>query len=293
MRGSVFKSGLVVLAAGGLVGMGMSSASASTCPPRQVVDVVGTADGVHLSQTSVKAGVVSFTVSSTVAAGPDGGGSEVSLFRPAHGASLDKVMADFQDEFSQDPQTAAKGTQELTHDAVFRGLADVVPGTPLTVTESLPAGHYFVFDGGSHPPVPFTVTPSAHGRDGDAGPDSAFTVKMTSDDKFIAPRKWSHRGTVTVANVSDTLHFMNLVPVAKGTTDDQIQQFFASGAQGAPPFADPSRPSVGSDVESPGQSLQLSYDLPPGTYALLCFVADDETGMPHAMMGMHKVVVLH
>jgi hypothetical protein len=39
--------------------------------------------------------------------------------------------------------------------------------------------------------------------------------------------------------------------------------------------------------------LQLSYNLPRGTYALLCIVADDVTGMPHALMGMHKAVVLH
>ena len=36
----------------------------------------------------------------------------------------------------------------------------------------------------------------------------------------------------------------------------------------------------------------MSYNLPKGTYVLLCFVADDLTGMPHAIMGMHKVVVL-
>ena len=37
----------------------------------------------------------------------------------------------------------------------------------------------------------------------------------------------------------------------------------------------------------------MTYNLPPGTYVLLCFIADDENGMPHAFMGMHKVIVLH
>jgi hypothetical protein len=32
--------------------------------------------------------------------------------------------------------------------------------------------------------------------------------------------------------------------------------------------------------------------LPAGTYVMLCFIADDEAGMPHAVMGMHKVVHL-
>lgn len=36
----------------------------------------------------------------------------------------------------------------------------------------------------------------------------------------------------------------------------------------------------------------MAYNLPAGTYVLLCFVADDVTGMPHALMGMHKVIQL-
>jgi hypothetical protein len=36
----------------------------------------------------------------------------------------------------------------------------------------------------------------------------------------------------------------------------------------------------------------IGRHLAPGTYVLQCFVADDVTGMPHAIMGMHKVVTL-
>jgi len=41
------------------------------------------------------------------------------------------------------------------------------------------------------------------------------------------------------------------------------------------------------------RGMQLTYNLPAGRYVLLCFVADEQTGIPHAFMGMHKVVVLH
>ena len=37
---------------------------------------------------------------------------------------------------------------------------------------------------------------------------------------------------------------------------------------------------------SPGQAVVTEYDLAPGTYAALCFVADPETGMPHLVEGM-------
>jgi hypothetical protein len=46
------------------------------------------------------------------------------------------------------------------------------------------------------------------------------------------------------------------------------------------------------NVLSPGRTAQLSYKLPAGTYVLLCFVPDAETGEPHAAMGMHEVVTL-
>ena len=36
----------------------------------------------------------------------------------------------------------------------------------------------------------------------------------------------------------------------------------------------------------------MTYDLPRGTYVLLCFVADEVTGEPHAVMGMYLVVEL-
>ena len=36
----------------------------------------------------------------------------------------------------------------------------------------------------------------------------------------------------------------------------------------------------------------MAYNLPKGTYVLMCFVADDMTGIPHAFMGMHKVIKL-
>lgn len=71
----------------------------------------------------------------------------------------------------------------------------------------------------------------------------------------------------------------------------QIRAFFDSGSQEQPPFF-VDGPSVGMDVQSPGRQAFLTYRLPAGTYVLACFVADDVTGMPHLLMGMHKVVTL-
>jgi len=61
--------------------------------------------------------------------------------------------------------------------------------------------------------------------------------------------------------------------------------------QSAPPFARDG-PSGGDDVVSPGGTILASGNLPGGTYGLLCFIADDMTGIPHAIMGMHEVIEL-
>jgi len=52
------------------------------------------------------------------------------------------------------------------------------------------------------------------------------------------------------------------------------------------------RPNVDTDVLSPGQSQTLTYTLPKGTYAEMCFFPDLKTGMPHAAMGMVRIVHL-
>jgi hypothetical protein len=258
------------------------------------VDVRGDGSSVHLDHTRVHAGSIRFRVHTTNPSTPDGGGSQITLFRTKNGATLQTVFADIAEEFGPD---AAKGTRDLTHDATFYGLADVTPKTPVTVTEKLSPGTYYLIDGANlQSGTPAVTTLKVDGdRSGvvqDSRVHSNLTVKAVEPDRFVAPRSWRHEGTFTWTNRTDTIHFVDLAPVAAGTTDAQIQAYFDSGSQQPPTFFDPTRESAGADVISPGQSLQLTYDLPKGTYVLVCFVADDVTGMPHALMGMHQVVVL-
>ena len=90
--------------------------------------------------------------------------------------------------------------------------------------------------------------------------------------------------------VSGTLHALDLVPARPGTTDPEIQSYFDSGSDQPPPFLIDG-PSVELPLRSPAKVVGFGWSLPPGTYIMFCF-ADDETGLPHAIMGMHKVVIL-
>ena len=46
----------------------------------------------------------------------------------------------------------------------------------------------------------------------------------------------------------------------------------------------------GPSVVDPGQKQQVTLDLRAGNYVLLCFVADDEDGLPHLAKGMIKPI---
>jgi len=96
-----------------------------------------------------------------------------------------------------------------------------------------------------------------------------------------------------LVGVTNTLPLSGL-PVPLPATDSRVvvgcpapENFTRSGSQTPPPFFR-AGPSGGNDVVSPGGTIRVAYNLPAGTYVLLCFVADDVTGMPHALMGMHK-----
>jgi hypothetical protein len=277
----------------------MSPASADTQSGeiQQTVHVIGNGTVAHLDHSTIQSGSIRFAVSTTNPTTPDGGGSDITMFQPKAGVSVSRVLHDMQDEFSDNPRMAADGTREATHDARILGLADIVAGHPVVVTEYLSPGTYYVADLATVPTngppalTRLTVRPAGANIEQDSDLASQLTVRATSADRFIAPRDWPHQGTLTFKNVSDTMHFMSIQPVRPGTTDAQIQAYF-DHPTGPPTFLR-AGPTEGADVLTPGESLQLSYNLPRGTYALVCFVADDVTGMPHAFMGMHKVVVLH
>jgi hypothetical protein len=254
--------------------------------------VTVSSDGTHvrLSRPSVDAGYISFRVRASNATV----GTDIVLFRPKAHATLANVLNGFKEEFSTNPKVSAKGTRDLTRDAWFSGLAQVERSSPATVTQYMKRGSYYLLDLARYPAVALHVTRldvrwagATHHRP----PAYSATVQLTSSDRFETPGTLAAKGTVRVRNVSDTLHFMALMRVRTGTTDAQVQKYFDSGTQGPPPFAQKG-PGVGMGVQSPGRQARLTYDVPAGTYVMLCFVGDDKTGMPHAFMGMHRVVTL-
>ena len=73
-------------------------------------------------------------------------------------------------------------------------------------------------------------------------------------------------------------------------TADDIVADFASLMSGTPPAGPPlisQRQHVGyAALQSGGQTTWIELDLEPGTYAVICFIVDPATGMPHVLNGM-------
>lgn len=241
---------------------------------------------------TIKAGLDTFTVVSNNKSG--GSASNITLFRLKGAATLTQVGADLRDEFGHAPASNAKGTRELVRDINAVGLADITGGARVTITTYLTPGAYYLMDEYNLQKVErpaFTrllVTPGS----GNGPLHGSIYLKCTSNNRFIAPSSWPHADSYVFTNPSNTLHFMELQRVKPGTTDAQVQAALSSPSHRRPLFF-LNGPTAGNGVVSPGSSVRVEYNLPAGTYVLLCLIPDDVTGASHAVMAMHKVIILH
>lgn len=114
-----------------------------------------------------------------------------------------------------------------------------------------------------------------------AGPAWGGASTLPADGRFTFKNKRS----------SGMPHFVALQQVAPGTTTDQVLESLQSEQQGPPPWA--LAGSLETGTLTPGRSMTVDYDLPPGQYVVMCFFPDpDMGGMPHALMGMLRMINL-
>jgi hypothetical protein len=221
---------------------------------------------------------------------------EVEFVSFKQGYSFPKLKRDLVAFFSSEgPNGPSKAGLRALNRAVKKttlyGGLDVAPGTTLSGTVVLPkAGTYYLYNDSGVPADPrkLKVTgPAAHR----ASPHPTATVKAVTGKRFRGATKLPAKGTITFKNAAtDSPHFLNLQHVKNGTTRKQVLKFLRSGAQGNPSFG--LRGGANTDVVGEGRAMTLSYSLPKGEYVEMCFFPDLQTGMPHALMGMVRVVHL-
>jgi hypothetical protein len=157
----------------------------------------------------------------------------------------------------------------------------------------LTPGEWFVAGSGlQQPPVPFTVT----GELPADLPEPKSTVTLTVGEMVItktAGELAAGENLIKVENIGAQPHFVEIQKVPDGTTAANIEATMRVEMGGTPEaevldFADLSIVGFAAD-QSGGTTQWVTVTLEPGTHAAFCFIADPESGMPHAMMGMYEV----
>lgn len=224
----------------------------------------------------ITAGLVTFTMPNE--------GAEIhhaQLVRLNEGGSLDAALAALSEE---DLETA------FEHGSVAGGVGIVAPGASAASTVDLAPGEYAFICGipSEDDGVPhfakgmvstFTVTGEA------PAPAEVATVGEVALHDFAFGLPDDLDGTVAVTNAGEQPHEMLLMHLGEGVT---LEEGLAS-LEGPPP-ADgppPAIPAGGMQALMPGATGYLDLTtLPPGTYGLVCFIPDVETGQPHLALGM-------
>lgn len=123
-----------------------------------------------------------------------------------------------------------------------------------------------------------------------ATPDSSARVVAREDRRWGGDKVLPAEGAIKIVNHADfSPHFVALQQVAKSTTRKQVIDCVNDPAC---TFDFGRKGSAETGSLSPGHDFVFHYSLPSGTYALMCFFPDPETGMPHAAMGMVRIVTL-
>ncbi|MGA5821861.1 hypothetical protein ACPC54_28840 [Kitasatospora sp. NPDC094028] len=269
---------------------------------RNVVDIdVNKGGGIDV-QDEAEGGLVTFAVETD-----DPAGRQIQLIRPHEGVSHTTLFADLTKAVSETPATAAQGIRAVAAEADALGGTLVSPDVPARFTGEVDEGEVLVLDFTAFlkdPAHPVFATIEFEGHNGrhrhhrhHRGAEEHATVvqeETPAGPRFDVEDLDDADAPIVVRNEADELHEMVLQPVKPGTTDADVQAFFDATAKGQHPTPPFSGVPSGLSAISPGDTAVFeAEDLKPGTYVLLCFIPDDKTGVPHAFLGMHKVVELH
>ncbi|MBW3633731.1 MAG: hypothetical protein KY456_11965 [Chloroflexi bacterium] len=132
-----------------------------------------------------------------------------------------------------------------------------------------------------------------------AEPAADVTVTMFEYDFSLEGTLAPGSQVIAVTNVGAQPHEMFMVRSPESVTEEQIAQILELEMQGATPAPDADLPNpdefipvTGMTPLSTGRTGWIPVNLEPGTYIMVCFVPDIESGMPHAFDGMYEVITV-
>lgn len=123
-------------------------------------------------------------------------------------------------------------------------------------------------------------------------PHADLSIKMTDYDFVLSHPLTRGRHSIAVTNVSSQSHMLVLHRFPSGQAAGQRTKEFLAWAHDPNNASAPGDAAGGVTEVEPGASVVTTGDFPPGTYVLICFVADEKDGKPHFMHGMQKEVIV-
>jgi hypothetical protein len=238
------------------------------------VQVTVTESGITRSRTGFRPGNTLFQLTAEDAR------AAVQLLRLRKGYTL----SEFRSDFADDENLAA--IRRIDRKVVFYGGMPAGPRRHSQFGMWLDAGRYHLVDL-DRPTVAVGLRvqgpPQRRALPRATG---AVDMVLKGDDhpRFRTPARLPRSGWLRQTNRTDEPHFMDLAQVRESTTRKQVRRALSGNGQEEPPWLIKFNP--GTFVVSPGRTVVWKYDFPRGKYLELCFWPDDETGMPHALMGM-------
>ncbi|HET7311526.1 MAG TPA: hypothetical protein VFJ17_09390 [Mycobacteriales bacterium] len=277
----------------GMIGVGIAVApAASAGASGTFLHVAITSHGMYVKgPTTFPAGRVSISIDAA------GGDRAIEIVRLHSGYSFADFRSDVKTALTNlegsggDTKAGLKALNHAIANITAFGGLDAHDGQLRHGAVVLPSAgnRYVLFDDSSlvpRRPVRLTVTAPAGPQ---TLPATSATVVAREDRRWGGATTLPSHGNIKFANHADVSpHFVVLQHVKDGTTRKQVIDSFSS--PNPPDFVLPGDQS--SDIVSPGHAMAMHLQLPPGTYALMCFFPDPQTGMPHAFMGMVRIVTL-
>ncbi len=209
--------------------------------------------------------------------------SAFQLVALASGYTVEQAEADVENGLEKN---RLKALVRFEANATLLGGASATSDTSGKLAVDLDPGSYYALDTNKSGAVwlPFSVSGAETGASLPAG----ATLKAIDSTTWAKrPMSIPTHGWLRFKNRADQNHFVGMGKLLPGKTLKDFADSLKGG--GRPPLD--FRFGIDTGVMSPGHDMATKYRVPRGDYVLVCFWPDASMGgMPHAFMGMYRLV---
>jgi len=238
--------------------------------------------GPHVSVKKIRPGFTTFKVVRKAK-----GSGALQVFRLKKGYSLKHFLKDLPKLTGE--TVVVKAVRRVDRNVVFYGGGDVSKAVPVAkwAVNIDKADTYYVANIFKGQLTSFKAKGKHQKR---SHPTAAGHINAIAPNVWATSADLPEKGWLKTTNKAKEPHFVSLDPVDPGASDQDVEDWFGNPSSGPPPF-DPARSSfIGTEVVSPGHTVYWKLNTDGGRYVVDCFYPSKADGMPHAFMGMFKVV---